>query len=153
MGYQYKKAKPKKKAKSSKVVSVIILVLLLGVAAKFTPLLSMLGITTVDQPADEKDSKAKKKAFDLSAVLEKQSAANKIMAERAAQQRAIEEADRQRNHQAEVERKKAIDEAFNAWYKPSEDCKNKSGKWEIVVRCGNEYIAAQKYFMEHHPKP
>jgi tryptophan 2,3-dioxygenase len=153
MGYQYKKPKPKKKAKSSKLTLGIILVLLLAAAAKFTPLLSMLGITTVDLPANEQDAKAKKKAFDLSALLEKQSAENKIKAERAAQQRAMEEADRQRNHQTEVERKKAIEEAFNAWYKPSEDCKNKSGKWEIVVRCGNEYIAAQKYFMEHHPKP
>lgn len=127
--------------------------MVLGAAAKFTPLLSVLGITAREPNTGEMGLALKKKNFEGDALRAQQEAEAKAKAEREAIRKALEEADRQRSHEEDLARKKEEEAAFNAWYKPAPECVNKTGKWELSVKCGNDFIAAKKYFMEHHPKP
>ena len=152
MGSHYKKSKSKTQLLSSKVAKGIMVAVAVAAVAKFTPLLSMLGITNRATAIGEMGLALKKKNFEADAMRERLEAEAKAQAEREATRRAMEEADMRRSHEEDLARKTAEEAAFNAWYKPALECQNKTGKWELSVKCGNDFIAAKKYFMEHHPK-
>jgi preprotein translocase subunit SecF len=150
MKYQnVKNKRQQKQPLSSKIAIAVMLAVVLAAVAKFTPVLKLVGLTAEEkQAAGAVDLKLKRKDFAQDAMREQVEAQAKAKAEREAVQKAMEEADRQRSHSEEVIRKAAEEAAFSSWYKPPKECINKSGKWEVSVKCGNDYIEAKKKYMQ-----
>ena len=123
--------------------------LAVAAAAAFTPLLSQLGIVSREPGAAEREAALKRKGFDLDQALEEQRAKDQALAEQRALRKAMEEADMQRSHQEDAFRNIAEEQAFMQWYKPAAECKNTGGNWKVTVKCGNDFLYARRYFIEH----
>lgn len=148
MSYTSKKRDKKKKGSSlSTIIIFIILVVVLVVIAKKTSVLSVLG--WVEEPTETKQKKAKRPEKESSepviSEFERRQAEARERAKQLEEQRIAQE----KAHQAELIKKENEEKAFRAWYKPSPECINKNSKWDISVKCGNEYMEAKRYFTEH----
>lgn len=147
MGYAAKKKNKKKKGSPVAKVAIF-LALLVGliVAAKQTSVLSLLGLAT--ETAETKPRKASHTEKPPSEPVISEFERKQAEARERAKQLEAQKAAQERAHQEELARKQIEEKAFRTWYKPSPECVNASGKWDVSVKCGNEYMEAKRRFIE-----
>jgi hypothetical protein len=148
-----KKAKKPLKFSTLAWALAVVAVLAAAGAVAFTPVLGWLGIASREPSAAEKEGALQRQGFDLDSALEEQRAKDREKAEQQALRKAMEEADMQRSHQEDAFRNLAEEQSFREWYKPAAECKNTGGNWKVTVKCGNDFLYARRYFIEHFRKP